>query len=645
MISLLCHRWLQAPLSRVKGHQVIQTIVVRTAAQAADKKGLLDLQEYDPQLVRNFSIIAHIDHGKSTIADRLLELTGTIRADGSNKQVLDKLQVERERGITVKAQTASSFYTYKGQRYLLNLIDTPGHVDFNYEVACSLAACQGTLLVVDAAQGVQAQTLANFYLAFEKDLTIIPVLNKIDLQSAQIERSTAQMNSLFDVEPEDVIKVSGKSGHNISEILSAVVERVPPPTGNRSAPFKALLFDSWYDEYRGVIALMELIDGSLKPGDKVTSAASGLHYDVQDVGIMYPERTPTTCLYAGQVGYVVLGIKNREEARVGDTFHLKNQPVEPLPGFKPAKSMVFAGLYPLEQIDFEQLASALERLVLNDPAVTMKRDVSAALGPGWRLGFLGMLHMEVFSQRLEQDYHTQVLLTAPSVSYRACTRDGTIIDVESPAQFPATHEIDHCLEPMVLGTLVFPNDYMGPLLSLCQGHRGVQKELTFIDEHRVVLKYELPLAEVVENFYDEIKASSSGYATFDYEEIGYQVSDLVKVQLLLNGEPVDALSLITHNSRAFSKGKALCRKLKETIPRQLFDIAIQATAKNKVIARETVKALRKDVTAKCYGGDITRKRKLLSRQKEGKKRMRSFANVQLPKEAFLSVLSTKKNKK
>eukprot|EP00730_Choanoeca_flexa_P002339 TRINITY_DN11013_c0_g4_i5.p1 TRINITY_DN11013_c0_g4~~TRINITY_DN11013_c0_g4_i5.p1 ORF type:complete len:645 (+),score=149.76 TRINITY_DN11013_c0_g4_i5:102-2036(+) len=621
------------PYWTLKGSYLQPQCLWRYASSGVRKSNQveLDLEEYTPDKIRNFSIIAHIDHGKSTIADRLLELTGTIRKDGSNKQVLDKLQVERERGITVKAQTASSFWQHNGERYLLNLIDTPGHVDFNYEVACSLAACQGTLLVVDAAQGVQAQTLANFYLAFEKELTVVPVLNKIDLQSAQIDRCLAQLESLFDIAPEDVIMVSGKSGLNIEQILGAVIDQVPAPTADRSKHLSALLFDSWYDEYRGVVALMEIVDGSLRPGDKVTSAASGLHYDVQDVGIMHPEQRPVPCLHAGQVGYVVLGIKKREEARVGDTFYIKGQPVQPLPGFKPAKSMVFAGLYPLEQIDFEQLASALERLVLNDPSVTMKRDVSAALGPGWRLGFLGMLHMEVFSQRLEQEYHTQVLLTAPSVSYQVMLRKGELIDVESPAQFPAIPEIDHCLEPMVLGTLVFPNEYMGAMLSLCEGHRGVQKSLSFIDEQRVMIKYELPLAEVVEHFYDQIKAASSGYATFDYEEIGYQVSDLVKVQLLLNGEPVDALSLITHSSRAYDKGKSLCQKLKDTIPRQLFDIAIQATAKNRVIARETVKALRKDVTAKCYGGDITRKRKLLSRQKEGKKRMRSFANVQLPK--------------
>ncbi|EDQ87920.1 uncharacterized protein MONBRDRAFT_9705 [Monosiga brevicollis MX1] len=632
-----------------------------------------DLALLEADKVRNFSIIAHIDHGKSTIADRILELTGTISKTGSNKQVgaspptqmatrlshndvimarpqvLDKLQVERERGITVKAQTATSFYTHEGVEYMLNLIDTPGHVDFSYEVSCSLAACQGTILVVDAAQGVQAQTLANFFLAFEKDLTVIPVLNKIDLPGAEVERCKAQMESLFDIAPEDVILVSGKTGLNIEQILHHVIQRVPPPSADREAPLRALVFDSWYDEYRGVIALVELMDGRMRPGDRLTSAATNLSYEVQELGVMYPEQRPTDGLYAGQVGYVVCNIKDRQEVRVGDTFYQRGKPVQALPGFKPAKAMVFSGLYPVAQIDYEALSAALDRLVLNDPAVSVARDVNAALGPGWRLGFLGILHMEVFSQRLEQEYDIQVLLTSPSVCFRVHTKQGELLEVESPDKFPALADIDFCEEPMVMGTIVHPQEYTGAMLSLCEDHRGVQK----------------------------IKSASSGYATFDYEEIGYKVSDIVKVQIMLNGDPVDALSIMTHGSRAFSKGKALCQRLKETIPRlvdrpnvgqwidphwwagwggggrgthqlevlgshdhnphialhdsQLVEIAIQASAKNKIIARETVRPFRKDVTAKCYGGDITRKKKLLSRQKEGKKRMRAINSIQLPK--------------
>ncbi|EGD77805.1 GTP-binding protein lepA [Salpingoeca rosetta] len=474
-------------------------------------------------------------------------------------------------------------------------------------------------------------------------LTVIPVVNKVDLPSANVQGTIDQMASTFDVDPEDVICVSGKTGMNVPAILDAVVQRVPAPAASRTNTFHALLFDSWYDDYRGVIALMEVMDGTLQPGDKIVSANSPTSsYDVLEVGIMHPAQRPTTALHAGQVGYVVCGMRQRAEARVGDTFYHKGAAVEALPGFKPAKPMVFAGLFPIEQMDYEPLSSALERLTLNDPAVTIHRDVSPALGPGWRLGFLGFLHMEVFSQRLEQEYGTQTLLTSPSVSFRKVLKDGTAIDMQTPSHFPTQdelHTISHFEEPMVLGTLVFPQEYTGALISLCESRRGEQRSMRYMEGDRVILQYKLPLAEVIENFYDQVKACSSGYATFDYEELGYEAADLVKLQLLLNGEPVDALSAIVHSSRGFPRGKALCKRLKETIPRQLFDIAIQASMKGRVVARETVKALRKDVTAKCYGGDITRKRKLLQKQKEGKKKMRQIGNVQLPKEAFLSVLS------
>eukprot|EP00040_Diaphanoeca_grandis_P029384 m.172125 g.172125 ORF g.172125 m.172125 type:complete len:719 (+) comp31669_c0_seq2:55-2211(+) len=595
----------------------------------------IDMTKYPPERIRNFSIIAHIDHGKSTLADRLLEMTGTIRESGANKQVMDRLQVERERGITVKAQTASIFYTHEGEEYLLNLIDTPGHVDFGYEVSCSLAACEGTLLVVDAAQGVQAQTLANFYLAFERDLDIIPVLNKVDLPTAQPEKVCRELQSVFDIEEHTVLHASAKSGIGIDGILKAVVERIKPPTVEGDK-LKAMLFDTWFDSFRGVIAMVQMRSGVLKKGQKVTLASTGHSYDVIEVGVLHPHQIEVDQLMGGQVGYVITGLKDTSLARVGDTLFETSAPVEPLAGFKPAKCMVFAGLYPADQGDYEALASGIKRLCLNDSSVSVRREQST-LGSGFRLGFLGMLHMEVFGQRLEQEHNMETILTSPSVSYRSETHDGETIVIESPADFPDHHKIQ-MLEPMVSGTLVFPQQYLGQIIKVCQERRGVQTSMSYIDANRVVMVYRLPLNEIVEDFFDVIKGVSSGYATFDYEEDGYDYSDIVLVELSLNGDPVDALSFISHKSSAFKKGKIICAKLKKTIGRQLYDVAIQAKTKGAVIARETVKAVRKDVTAKCYGGDITRKRKLLDKQKEGKKKMRMIGTVEVPKEAFMNIV-------
>eukprot|EP00047_Mylnosiga_fluctuans_P008313 m.6808 g.6808 ORF g.6808 m.6808 type:complete len:642 (+) comp2134_c0_seq1:16-1941(+) len=597
-----------------------------------------DLRSFPPDLVRNFCIIAHVDHGKSTMADRLLEITGTIPVSTSNKQVLDSLPVEQERGVTVRAHTASMFYEYNGQTYLLNLIDTPGHVDFNYEVRCSLAACQGVLLVVDASQGVEAQTVANFYLAFERDMAIIPVMNKIDLPTAQIDATLAHINSLFDLPPESVLQVSAKKGIGMDAILPAVIERVPPPSGNPSGPLRALLFDSWFNEFRGVIMLMEIVDGTLRKGDKITSTHTKLSYEVLEVGLKQPNQVPTGQLCTGQVGYVIAGMRSTEEAYAGDTFFGRGVPVEPLPGFKAPKPMVFAGLYPIDQGDYEALSDAIAKLLLDDAGVTVRKDTSVALGAGWRLGFLGMLHMDVFRQRLEQEYDLPAIVTSPSVSYLVRLRSGEDLTVESPANFPDYTDLAECREPIIMATLIFPQEYLGKMIDLCQSRRGMQHDMTFLDQTRVMLKYTLPLSEIVEDFFDQVKSVSAGYASFDYEEIGHAAADLVKLQILINGQPVDALASVVHAERVERRGRVLCERLKDIIPRQLFEVALQASVKGKVIARETVKALRKDVTAKCYGGDISRKMKLLQRQKEGKKRMRMVGNVELPKEAFLTLM-------
>uniref|UniRef100_A0A8C7NSD5 GTP binding elongation factor GUF1 n=1 Tax=Oncorhynchus mykiss TaxID=8022 RepID=A0A8C7NSD5_ONCMY len=559
------------------------------------------MSKFPVERIRNFSIIAHIDHGKSTLADRLLELTGAIATTDKNKQVLDKLQVERERGITVKAQTASLFYKYQGQTYLLNLIDTPGHVDFSYEVSRSISACQGVLLIVDANQGIQAQTVANFYLAFEAQLTIIPVINKIDLKNADPERVEKQIEKVFDIPSEECIRISAKLGTNVEQVLQEVVKRLPPPTFKKEDPFKALVFDSNFDHYRGVVANIALFGGYLSKGDRIISAYLGKSYEVNELGLLRPDEHPTDRLYAGQVGYVIAGMKEVKEAQIGDTLYHQKHLVEALPGFKPAKAMVFAGMYPMDQSDYSALRSAVEKLTLNDSSVTVQRDSSLALGAGWRLGFLGLLHMEVFNQRLEQEYNASVIVTAPTVPYKAILSSAKLI----------------------------------------KNRRAVQKNMVYIDDHRVMMKYLFPLNEIVVDFYDLLKSMSSGYASFDYEDAGYQAAHVIKMDILLNGKPVEELTTIVHKDRAYSAGKAMCERLQDAIPRQMFEIAVQAAIGSKVIARETIKAYKKNVLAKCYGGDVTRKMKLLKKQAEGKKKMRYIGTVQVPKDAFINVLKRK----
>lgn len=599
----------------------------------------LTLQDFTPDLVRNFSIIAHIDHGKSTLSDRLLEHTGTVSERDKTAQFLDKLQVERERGITVKAQTASMFYTYKGKTYLLNLIDTPGHVDFNYEVSRSLYACQGAVLLVDAVQGVQAQTMANFYLAFDQDLTIIPVINKVDLPTADPERIALQLGSLFDFSRESIILASAKSNIGIETILHSIVERIPAPVGSTSKLLKALLFDSWFDEYRGVICLIAVHDGVIKTGDTVTLAQANVSYEVLEVGLMYPELTPADALYPGQVGYLITGMKTVREARVGDTIYHTKKPVDPFPGFKPAKPMVFAGIYPVVNDDFAQLSDAIEKLTLNDASVAVEKKSSSALGLGFRCGFLGLLHMDVFRQRLEQEYNLTVIATAPSVLYKVRLKNSAeATDMENPSDLPESNKIEEILEPIIEGTIITPSHYLGNMIKLCEEKRGLQKNLTYIDEGRVILKYTLPLNEVATDFYDQLKSLSSGYASFDYEFAGHVPAKLVKMDVLLNGKAVDALSCIVHEDKAYYIGRDLTERLKNVIPRQLYEVIIQAAIGAKIIAKERVAPLRKDVTAKCYGGDITRKRKLLEKQKEGKKKMKQIGNIEVPQEAFMTIL-------
>lgn len=602
----------------------------------------IDLSRFTPQQIRNFSIIAHIDHGKSTLSDRLLEFTGTITERMKTEQYLDKLQVEKERGITVKAQTASMFYTRNNITYLLNLIDTPGHVDFNYEVSRSLYACQGALLLVDAAQGVQAQTMANFYLAFEQNLAILPIINKVDLASADVPRVKHQLNSLFDFTDQQIILASGKSGIGIENILNAVIDHIPSPSAHAHLPLKALLFDSWFDSYRGIICLIAVHDGTIAKGDRITLAQTHLSYEVLEIGLMIPEPTPTAALYPGQVGYVITGMKTIKEARVGDTIYHHKKPVVPFPGFKPAKPMVFAGIFPIDASEFEPLQDAVEKLTLNDASVSIEKKSSAALGLGFRCGFLGLLHMDVFKQRLEQEYGLSVIATAPSVLYRLHVhgKEG-YVTIENPSEFPESNTIEDILEPVIDATIITPNQYVGNIIKLCEEKRGVQKDLHYIDEQRIMLKYRLPLNEVATDFYDDLKSLSSGYASFDYETAGFESADLIKMDILINGKAVDALSTIVHRDKAYYVGRDLAERLKEAIHRQLFEVVIQAAIGAKIIARERIAPLRKDVTAKCYGGDITRKRKLLEKQKEGKRKMKNIGNVEVPQEAFLSILKKK----
>jgi len=596
------------------------------------------LKSFTPDKIRNFSVIAHIDHGKSTLSDRLLEVTGTLSTRHKNEQFLDRLQVEKERGITVKAQTASMIYNHNGEEYLLNLIDTPGHVDFSYEVSRSLYACQGAILLVDAAQGVQAQTMANFYLAFEQDLTIIPVINKIDMQAADVPRVARELESLFDFKEEELVLASAKTGIGIPEILTAIVEHLPAPTCLPDEPLKALLFDSWFDEYRGIITLIAVKNGVIKKGDRITMVQSNITYDVLDIGLMFPDLKPTDVLYAGQVGYLITGMKTIKEAKIGDTIHLAKQPVEPFPGFKPAKPMVFAGIFPIENTEFELLRDAIEKLILNDASVSIEKKSSPALGLGYRCGFLGLLHMDVFKQRLEQEYDVAIIITAPSVRYKLLLTNGKTIEVENPADFPERNYIDTVYEPIIDATIIVPQEFVGNILELCQRKRGIQMDMQPLDQTRMIIKYKLPLNEVASDFYDQIKSLSSGYASFDYDSAGYEPADVVKMDFLLNGNHVDALSVIVHKEFAHPIGKTLTGKLRKVIPRQLFEVAIQAALGGTIVARETVSALRKNVTAKCYGGDITRKRKLLEKQKKGKKRMKQVGNVEVPQEAFLTIL-------
>ena len=594
----------------------------------------------DQRYIRNFSIIAHIDHGKSTLADRFLELTGALQAREMEAQVLDAMDLERERGITIKAHPVRLNYTAQsGEQYVLNLIDTPGHVDFSYEVTRSLAACEGALLLVDAAQGVEAQTLANAYLAVDNNLEIIPVINKIDLPSAQPEECRRQIEEIIGLDSSGAILASAKEGTGTAAILEAIVQRFHPPSGDADAPLRALVFDSWYDAYRGVVIVVRVIDGVLRPKTKVRLMATAQDYEVDQLGVFSPKALPVGELGVGEVGFVVANIKRVADARIGDTITESGRPTrEPFPGFKELKPMVFAGLYPVEGHQYPDLREALDKLRLNDASFFYEPETSAALGFGFRCGFLGLLHMEIVQERLEREYGMDLVTTAPGVLYRVTTTDGELHEIDSPAKLPDAGRIAKLEEPVITAMILTPSAYVGPILQLCQDKRGVQKKLEYLKSDRVLVTYELPFNEVVLDFYDRLKTMSRGYASLDYHVTGYLESPLVKMDILVNGDPVDALSIIVHRDAAYERGRALASKMRELIPRQLFEVAIQASIGNRVIARESVKALRKNVLAKCYGGDITRKRKLLEKQKAGKKRMKRVGRVEIPQEAFLAVL-------
>ena len=590
--------------------------------------------------IRNFSIIAHIDHGKSTLADRFLELTGALQAREMEAQVLDAMDLERERGITIKAHPVRLNYTaLNGEQYVLNLIDTPGHVDFGYEVTRSLAACEGALLLVDASQGVEAQTLANAYLAVENNLEIIPVINKIDLPSAQPDECKRQIEDIIGLDSSTAILASAKEGTGVREILEAIVERFHPPAGDPDAPLMALIFDSWYDAYRGVVIVVRVIDGVLRTKSKIRLMATKQDFEVDGLGVFSPKATPVDELGPGEVGFVVANIKIVADAKIGDTFtETARQTTEPFPGFKELKPMVFAGLYPVESHQYAELREALEKLRLNDASFFYEPESSTALGFGFRCGFLGLLHMEIVQERLEREYNMDLVTTAPGVLYRVTTTDGEVHEIDSPAKLPDAGRIARLEEPVITAMILTPSDFVGPILQLCQDKRGVQKKLEYLKSDRVLITYELPFNEVVMDFYDKLKTMSRGYASLDYHVTGYWESPLVKMDILVNQEPVDALSIIVHKDAAYDRGRALAAKMRELIPRQMFEIAIQASIGNRVIARESVKALRKNVLAKCYGGDISRKRKLLEKQKEGKKRMKRVGRVEIPQDAFLAVL-------
>ncbi|MDX8404867.1 MAG: translation elongation factor 4 [Mariprofundus sp.] len=595
------------------------------------------------QYIRNFSIIAHIDHGKSTLADRLIEVTGTLtEREMKTKQVLDSMDLEQERGITIKAQTATLNYKANdGDVYQLNLIDTPGHVDFTYEVSRSLQACEGALLIVDAAQGVEAQTLANVYLAMENDLEIIPVINKIDLPSADIEEAKRQIEDIIGLDASDAILISAKTGVGIADVLEAVVNRIPAPQSNDDKPLRALVVDSWFDAYVGAVALIRVFEGTVKKGDRfrLMSMPTAASYEVQDVGYFVPKPFSTPKLASGAVGFLIGGIKTLADLKVGDTVTtLKDGATEPLPGYREPKAMVFSGLYPVDSADYNDLRDSLEKLHMNDPAFSFEPETSSALGLGFRCGFLGMLHMEIVQERLEREYDLDLITTAPSVIYRIFKTDGTSFEISNPSEFPEPQDIDRIEEPTVLANIFMPEEFVGTMIKLCQDRRGMQQDMKFIGQGRVMLTYALPLAEMVIDFYDKLKSVSRGYASMDYELSEFTVSDVVKLDVLVHNEPVDALSLIVHRSIAESRGRDLVKKLRELIPRHQFDVPLQAAIGSRILARETVKGVRKNVTAKCYGGDISRKRKLLEKQKAGKKRMKSIGSVNVPQEAFLAVL-------
>ncbi len=589
--------------------------------------------------IRNFSIIAHIDHGKSTLADRIIHLCGGLSDREMEAQVLDSMDLEKERGITIKAQTAALEYKARdGQTYYLNLIDTPGHVDFSYEVSRSLSACEGALLVVDASQGVEAQTVANCYTAIDLGVEVVPVLNKIDLPSADPDRVSEEIEDIVGIDATDAVRASAKTGIGITEILEDVVKKIPPPRGKEDAPLKALVIDSWFDNYVGVVMLVRVVDGMLKPKDRIRLMATGAQYLTEQVGVFTPHSKQRESLSAGQVGFIIAGIKELKAAQVGDTVTLADNPAsEALPGFKKIQSQVFAGLYPVESHDFEALRDALEKLQLNDAALQFEPEVSQALGFGFRCGFLGLLHMDIVQERLEREFDQNLITTAPTVVYQVQLRDGTMVEVENPSKLPELSKIEAIFEPIITATIFVPEEYLGNVMTLCNQKRGVQVDMKYVGR-QVMLRYELPMNEVVMDFFDRLKSTSRGYASLDYEFKEFRAADLVKLDILVNGDKVDALSLIVHRSNSVYRGRELAAKMRELIPRQMFDVAVQAAIGAQIIARENVKALRKNVLAKCYGGDITRKKKLLEKQKEGKKRMKQVGNVEIPQEAFLAIL-------
>ncbi|KAI8100907.1 hypothetical protein M9434_005291 [Picochlorum sp. BPE23] len=601
--------------------------------------GTWSVKDFPQQRIRNFSIIAHIDHGKSTLADRMMEYTGAIR-QGANRR-LDTLQVEKERGITVKAQTSSLVYSVDGERYLLNLIDTPGHVDFSYEVSRSLAACDGALLLVDAAQGIQAQTVANFFLAFEQDLAIIPVLNKIDMPAADPEKVAEQLEENFDLNKKECIPVSAKTGLGVNALLRSIVERIPAPKGDASAHTRMLVFDAYHDEYRGVVCLILVVDGKVQKGDKIASKASGDVWDVLEVGLLTPDPCAQNTLFTGQVGYILTGMKNTKSAKIGDTWHLVKKPVEALPGFREPKSMVFAGIFPINAAEFDPLQAAMEKLTLNDSSVQFKRENSSALGAGFRCGFLGLLHMDVFRQRLEQEHGASVIITAPTVPIQIKKSSEEWIEIQNPAEYPTNEKIRQVMEPTVLSTIILPSDMLGGAMTLCQSRRGELVEHNPLSSNRVMLRYIIPLSELGGDFYDELKSLSSGYASFDYEEHTPREADLVRMDILVNGESVDALARVVHRSKAEKVGREVCQNLKKLMSRQQFDVALQASAGGRIVSRETIKSYRKNVLAKCYGGDISRKRKLLEKQKQGKKKLRKLGSIEISTDALHQVMQTK----